>query len=857
MPVDSLEVAVELPPEPYPGLRPFEPSEWAIFFGREKMIDEVTASLAESHLVVVHGSSGCGKSSLVRAGVLPWLGLDHARSGKSWITTTMRPSGGPLKNLAKCLAKQLTSPVTGCSDSDYITGWHDLLALGSDALDEVEGVLAKRRGASLCLLIDQFEELFRWAHEQSREEAQLLVDLLGSVMGGRSPHLFVILTMRSDFLGQCAQFEGFAEVVNRCQYLLPRMDDLSLLRAIHEPAVLYGGKINSAVGDHLLFGSRQQEDALPVLQHSLMRACSYARATQGQDERWTVTLADVKAVEGEHGALSEHAGQILAEVAGNDAERLRATEWVFPSLVDVDDRGRVLRRPRRIGELSEIAGCNATTTIEIIEAFRSSGRTFLTPYPPEPLDVDSEINVSHEALIRRWDKISGTLGTSGWLSDELRDGQRYRTLVELLPGPLPTRQTKRWTDWWDERQRTSVWAERYGGRYGEIEKMLASSRVRARLRWLGAAMLFVFLLVGWQYFQERNARVVAENEVAKLTARIKEIAVASFLRLLDARDLGSSVRSLAVLADGRLAGGGEDGKIKLWPKEGAGEPVVLSQGSPVLSLAVLSDGRLASGGEDGKIKLWPKEGMGEPVVLSQSSPVQSLAVLADGRLASGGRDGQIKLWPKEGMGEPVVLSQGSPVLSLAVLSDGRLASGGEDGKIKLWPKEGTGDPVVLSQGSPVQSLAVLADGRLASGGRDGQIKLWPGTGEPVVLAQGSAVSSLAVLSDGRLASGGFDRQITLWPKEGTGDPVVLSQGSAVLSLAELVDEWLASGGSDGKIKLWLTNQDKLIAALCRAGRNVTPVEWARYIGSDIPWQPSCLDVPEPVNPRDAGPYGRH
>jgi WD40 repeat protein len=99
-----------------------------------------------------------------------------------------------------------------------------------------------------------------------------------------------------------------------------------------------------------------------------------------------------------------------------------------------------------------------------------------------------------------------------------------------------------------------------------------------------------------------------------------------------------------VLADGRLASGGGGGNIKLWPKEGAGEPDVRSHGSPVLSLAVLADGRLASGGDDGKIKLWPKEGTSEPVVLSHGSRVGSLAVLADGRLASGGTDGKIKLW---------------------------------------------------------------------------------------------------------------------------------------------------------------------------------------------------------------------
>jgi len=156
---------------------------------------------------------------------------------------------------------------------------------------------------------------------------------------------------------------------------------------------------------------------------------------------------------------------------------------------------------------------------------------------------------------------------------------------------------------------------------------------------------------------------------------------------------------------------------------------------------------------------------------------------------------------------------------------------------------------VLSQGSPVRSLAVLADGRLACGGADGKIKIWPkeGTGEPVVRSHGDyyQVLSLAVLADGRLASGGADGTIKLWPQEGTGEPVVLAHGGGgVWSLAALADGRLASGGRDGNVKLWLVDEQKLIAALClRAGRNLTKDEWARYISSDTPRQPSCRDLP--------------
>jgi WD40 repeat protein len=111
--------------------------------------------------------------------------------------------------------------------------------------------------------------------------------------------------------------------------------------------------------------------------------------------------------------------------------------------------------------------------------------------------------------------------------------------------------------------------------------------------------------------------------------------------------------------------------------------MVLAHGSPVEALAALPDGRVASGGRDGKIKLWSKDGASEPI-LTQGSEVLSLAVMADGRLASGDRGGKIKLWPSDVTSQPTVLSHGSSVKRLAVLPDGRLASGSDDGTIKLW-----------------------------------------------------------------------------------------------------------------------------------------------------------------------------
>ena len=463
----AIDITADLPAEPYPGLRPFNPDEWAIFFGREPMIDEVIRLLAGQHLVVVHGASGCGKSSLVRAGVLPWLALDHAASSVPWRTAIARPAGGPLRNIAAELAKALGPPPGGTGDP--AAAWHDRLALGRVALPDIQAAL-ETAGATLCLLVDQFEELFRWARE-NREEAQLVTELLRLIAEGAVPRLFVILTMRSDYLGACAGFEGFAETVNRCQYLLPRMDDFALLRAIHDPAPLYGGTVAAEVGDRLLFEARREQDPLPVLQHTLMRACRRARERHGPGEGWTVTAEDVAAVGGADGALAAHAEEVLASVTAGNESRLRAAEWVFRTITDLDAEGRLVRRPRRLGELVAVAG-DREGVLAVVEAFRAPGCSFLNSQPAGDLTDASEIDVSHEALIRRWPRLASEERDSerglpkGWVWREFEDGLRWRGLAVQAEAfarnpeaTLSPATTEAYEQWWPSRRQ--AWAARY------------------------------------------------------------------------------------------------------------------------------------------------------------------------------------------------------------------------------------------------------------------------------------------------------------------------------------------------------------------------------------------------------------
>ena len=222
---------VELPSAPYPGLRPFEKREWPVFFGREKMIDEVINQLIQKHLVVVHGDSGCGKSSLIRAGVLAQLKQEHARSGVGWRTCTMLPRDAPLWGLAKALAK-----LDGREDdTEHVREIRRRLNLGADAPAALAKMLRQGEDDRICILVDQFEELFAFAKRHGSDEARLFVDVLVSLQRNSPPGLYAILTMRSEFLGVCARYRGLAEAVNKTQYLLSRMERPALLRAIRDP----------------------------------------------------------------------------------------------------------------------------------------------------------------------------------------------------------------------------------------------------------------------------------------------------------------------------------------------------------------------------------------------------------------------------------------------------------------------------------------------------------------------------------------------------------------------------------------------------------------------------------------------
>jgi hypothetical protein len=491
-PKPEMLVSADRPKLPYPGLRPFEPEEWSIFFGRETMVDDVIERLAAQRVVLIHGASGSGKSSLVRAGVMPRLARQHLRHGIKWATCAMRPSGGPLWNLAHEFARleDRENDLDRVGHIIRMFNQHD--ATLSSVVSSLEGLQNKR----LFILVDQFEELFRFERETSREEAELFVDLLISEIAdeeddtpdvvtpikSRDAGIHIAITMRSEFLGKCARFGGFAEAINRTQYLVPRMRYDALLRAIQRPAELYGGEVTLELAERLIADVRGREDELPLIQHGLMLLWNAARA-RTPDRPIVLGVEQFARAGGLTQLLSDHANRVMA-AATTPEGHINAAERLFRALTDINSEGRAIRRPQSFRELVVLSEVPEDDLRRMLDAFRADGVSLLTPYFPAAIKDKTVIDISHEALIRCWDRIADP--QDGWLRREFRNGLIWRSLLndarefeidrKHILSPAATIQRVKWFA-----ELNPSWSERYGGGWDVVAKLLWASR-RADLR---------------------------------------------------------------------------------------------------------------------------------------------------------------------------------------------------------------------------------------------------------------------------------------------------------------------------------------------------------------------------------------
>ena len=223
---------------PYPGLRPFEAHECPLFHGREAHTEELLSRLGYSRFLAVVGTPGSGKSSLVRAGLLPALFRGFLVDTTSrWRVAVMRPGNAPLTNLAKALAQQEVF------SKDY-ESVRETLGKSSLGLTHAVRQTQLAEGESVLVVVDQFEELFRFRRERRHDdggaEGSLFVASLLEAAESYPSLVYVVVTMRTDYLGDCADFPGLAQALNRSQYLIPKLRREERRAAIERPLDLFG-----------------------------------------------------------------------------------------------------------------------------------------------------------------------------------------------------------------------------------------------------------------------------------------------------------------------------------------------------------------------------------------------------------------------------------------------------------------------------------------------------------------------------------------------------------------------------------------------------------------------------------------
>lgn len=441
--------AIDTVPNPYPGLRPFAPEEWHLFFGREAHIHEVLRKLRLHRFVSVIGNSGSGKSSLVKAGVLPRLQNEL----EVWQFCTFKPGQHPLQSMALALQDYFGEAVPQAND---------LVALfNRSPLGLIQSLrYALPQSNKLLLIVDQFEELFRKSgNEFTEEEYQIRETFINNLLGaiGQSDlPVYVLITMRSDFIGDCEQFIGLPEAINEAQFLVPRMRKEELAKSITGPADYFGIRISPKLVQELLNAAGSNPDQLPVLQHALMRTYCIWLAEGDFDK--PIDIAQYQATGTMSEALSRHAEETLLSLSESEQAKV---EGIFKVLTTKGADNRGVRRPTRVKDVAAIINCEVDEVVHLSNVFRKEGVGFLMPPERTSLEPETLLDISHESLMRVWDRLAE------WLEDEAEEAMLYKRIAEsaLL---FQKGQAGLWRDpdlalaqQWMEKKRNKNWANQY------------------------------------------------------------------------------------------------------------------------------------------------------------------------------------------------------------------------------------------------------------------------------------------------------------------------------------------------------------------------------------------------------------
>ncbi|MFV0131575.1 WD40 repeat domain-containing protein [Streptomyces sp. HMX112] len=837
---------------PYRGLTRFEPADAALFFGRDQLLERLIALNRKHRLTAVFGPSGSGKSSLLRAGLIPRLRTPPEGAGDG---------------------DRETTPAT----VRIFTPGPDPLRTHADRLTPVSGT-----DADTWLLVDQFEELYTLGADPADRDA--FIDRLVAATDADS-RLRVLIAVRADFLGRCAEHPGLTAALQGATLLAGPMSRAELREAIVRPAAADGLIVERSLTDRLLDEVEGAPGGLPMMSHALLETW---RHRSGR----ILTEAAYEAAGGLHGAVVRTAEQVYGELTPSQAEVARR---VLLRLITPGAGAADTRRPTEHAELD--FGSPTDTRVVLERLVRSRLITF----------DDGTVDLAHEVLLTAWPRLRAWIDTERdrlrvhrALSEAARTWQALgRESAALYAG---TRLDAARDAFPEDAARSNAaaaedrddGANRRGVELTPLEQQFLTASLRRRhrttrlRRTVVAVLAALGLLATGTAVVALQARATAQAErddavFGRLTTEADSVretnaglagrldVAAHHMRATPdtrtrlASDAGRTLAtrlpghtglasSVAYAPDGRtLASGGHDGTVRLWDtaaragsaerRGGLGKPLgkplrFLTGPVGAVAFAPQSGGLLAATGKGGGVQLWDvrdrerPRSVGRPLVSHDEENVVSVAFAPDGRtLATAGDDGTVRLWELSEpdrltpLGEPVEAdaSEEGSVRAVAFAPNGvTLATAGFDGAVRMWRigEDGGTEPLgepLREHTASVWTVAFSPDGRtLATAGFDDTVRLWdvsdPGRLRPLgdpLTEHTAPVMSVAFSSDGRtLASAGEDNAPILWNVANPAYPQQLGEPlaghtEAVWEVAFSPDgRTLASAGADRSVHLW-------------------------------------------------------
>src|SRR5215471_2028654 len=811
---------------PYRGLAVFEEQDAALFFGREAaaiaLLDRMSRLLAGVGLLVVSGASGAGKSSLLRAGVLPRIranGLAAAPGAACWPFLVFTPTRAPPDELALRVA-----PLAGADaaavrrglaadpDGFALTARQAALAGPPRPAGEPDYRPAQRdqlRPRRLLLVVDQFEELFTQCAEEEQRRA-FITALHAAATAGygpeQAPAALVVLGMRADFEARCADYPQLAGPVQD-RYLVTAMTDRQLRMAITEPAKKAGSEVDDDLTGLLLAQVRAGQPGtfgagvLPLLSHALDQAWQSRTGP-------AVTLADYERTGGIEGAVAASAqraydGLTPAQQAAARQVFLRLTAT---SAEGVDSADRATKVELTDGKTP----AEAQDVEAVLEAFTAERLLTLAA---------GTVELSHEALLNAW-----PLLRDSWLADTHADrivrtrlhataaewARQSRDPSYLYAGTLLAAAT-------DTAARIGADPARHPPlSQTERDFLHASAHAQRRTvrRRQGLIALLTALVLGFA-----AATVVAVHAGQQVAHRLDVVTssqLSSQSRLIG--DNSPTLSKLLSVAAWRINPSPVARSAVLAAAVRPGIAILPATG-PVNSVAFSPSGNtLVTVDGYGNVTLWDRATKLETSALPTPASfggVSSVAFSPDGKtLASGSDNGSVQLWDvatHQPIGRPLTARTGG-VNSVAFSPDGKtLATGNNNGTVQLWDvatHQPIGRPLTARTGG-VNSVAFSPDGKtLATGNNNGTDQLWDVAAHRQIAAltgQSGAVTSVAFNPDGKtLASSSYDGTVLLWnvaTHQPIGNPLV--PNDPVFSVAFSPDgKTLASGGAGSSVQLW-------------------------------------------------------